>query len=422
MQEQATDQPATHRPVDRPATTPIVAPARAMSRPAARWSAARVATSQLSTTVVMALAATCAALIAIFGDKTHGVTATTVTLALVGLLPWALEAGGVRLHPAAFLLMTMVPAGAIVLIDRNPGGMFPVMIAVVWLTRARTHGAITALTVVSGFGICVGLAVLERTTHETGTIYFLGGIGVAWLAGLMIRRQEMLVAELQAAQAQRNEHAAANERTRIAREVHDVVAHSLTVTMLHVTGARRALSHDPARAAEALERAEIVGRESLDSIRQVVGLLRCDDGRADSAPLPLLTDIPSLIDQYREAGVRVTADLQLDDIAADATTSLTAFRVVQEALSNALQHSPGTPVELRVASDGEGTVLRIVVENPTTGGDPTGLRRTDRVGLGLRGMAERVRAAGGSVEVGVTERHTWCIEAALPLRRAVTSS
>ncbi len=125
MQEQATDQPATHRPVDRPATTPIVAPARAMSRPAARWSAARVATSQLSTTVVMALAATCAALIAIFGDKTQGVTATTVTLALVGLLPWALEAGGVRLHPAAFLLMTMVPAGAIVLIDPRKSGSKP---------------------------------------------------------------------------------------------------------------------------------------------------------------------------------------------------------------------------------------------------------------------------------------------------------
>jgi signal transduction histidine kinase len=282
----------------------------------------------------------------------------------------------------------------------------------------RTSAAITALTVTCGVGIAVGLAVLERTTHETGTVYFIGGLGVSWLAGIMIRRQEMLVAELQQAQAQQFEHAAASERTRIAREVHDVVAHSLTVTMLHVTGARRALAHDPARAAEALERAETVGRESLDSIRQVVGLLRSGDGHDDAAPLPELNDIPSLVDQYRHAGLQVAADLQLDGIAADATTSLTAFRVVQEALSNALQHSPGAPVDLHVVGDGGGTVLRIVAENPTVTVGPAASRRDDRVGLGLRGMAERVRAAGGSVDAGATDHHTWRIDAALPLRRS----
>jgi len=96
------------------------------------------------------------------------------------------------------------------------------------------------------------------------------------------------------------------------------------------------------------------------------------------------------------------------------TTSLTAFRVVQEALSNVLQHSPGAPLELSVTGDGAGTVLRIVAENPTTTSPRTG----GRIGLGLLGMTERVRAAGGSVEIGATAQNTWRIDAALPLRRA----
>lgn len=380
---------------------------------------------RLSTTLVMSLAAVASALIAIFGDK-ESLSGLTVAFALIGLVPWALEAGGVRLHSAAFLAMTMVPAGVIVLADRNPGGMFPVMLAVVSITRRHCSAWLTGLCIGSAAGLAIGLAILEGTTHETGTVYFLGGVGVAWLAGSMLHRQELLVRQLQEAAARERHHAATEERTRIAREVHDVVAHSLTVTMLHVTGARRALSHDPARAAEALERAETVGRESLDSIRQVVGLLRSHDpstraGDGGEAPLPELADIPALVDQFRDAGLRVAADLELDGVAADATTSLTAFRVVQEALSNVLQHSPGSPVELSVAEDGRGTVLRIVAENPTV--EVGGASRSGgRQGLGLLGMTERVRAAGGSVEVGATERNTWRIEAALPLRRAAALS
>ncbi len=379
---------------------------------------------RLSTTLVMSLAAVAAALIAIFGDR-EAFSGLTVAFALTGLLPWALEAGGVRLHPLAFLSMTMVPAGVVVLIDRNPGGMFPVMLTVVSMTRRNCSPWLTGLCIAGAAGLTVGLAVLEGTVDETGTVYFLGGVGVSWLAGSMLHRQEVLVREVREAADRERRHAAAEERTRIAREIHDVVAHSLTVTMLHVTGARRTLTHDPERAAEALERAETVGRESLDSIRQVVGLLRAHDPSArsvdgDDAPLPELADIPALVDQFRGAGLRVAAELELDGVAADAATSLTAFRVVQEALSNVLQHSPGAPVELSVTEDGHGTVLRIVAENPAVA--TTCARGGRREGLGLLGMTERVRAAGGSVEVGATERDTWRIEAALPLRRSAALS
>lgn len=137
-----------------------------------------------------------------------------------------------------------------------------------------------------------------------------------------------------------------------------------------------------------------------------------------------MADIAALVEQFRSAGLQVDAELELDDVVADPTTSLTAYRVVQEALSNALQHAPGAPVTLRVVRDGAGTVLRIVAENPTVA-EPS--RSRDRDGLGIRGMNERVRAAGGSVEAGTVEtgapdRPTWRVDAALPLRRAAALS
>lgn len=365
-----------------------------------------------STTTVMAIAALGAALIAIFGDKQQ-IGGLTIAFALAGLVPWAAVAGGIRVHPVVMVVSTLVPAAVIVLADRNPGGSFPLMLTVVWVTRSLVSSWLKWATLAASAGIIVGLALLEDTTHETGTIYFLGGLAVAWMAGTMVRRQERLVAELQAAQGQQVEHAASVERARIAREVHDVVAHSLTVTLLHVTGARRALATDPSRAAEALERAETIGRESLGSIRQVVLLLRADElGQPSSAPLPRLEEVPALVEQFRAAGLDVQANVQLDGVDPDPATSLAGFRVVQESLSNVLQHAPGASVSLSVAAEPGGERVRIEAENPVA----PGARRSERMGLGVRGMTERVRAAGGSLDAGLTEVGTWKVAVTLPLR------
>lgn len=375
-----------------------------------------------STTVSMSIAAVCAALISMAGDK-NAFSSVTLVAALVGLVPWALEAGGLTLSPVTFLTLTAIPAGVIVLVDRNPGGMFPMMLAIVSLTRRSDAVWLTVASVAAGLTMAFGLAVLEGTIHETGAVYFAGGVGVAWLAGSMIRRQEILLAELQAASDRQNEHAAAAERTRIAREVHDVVAHSLTVTLLNVSGARRTLATDPERAAEALERAETVGRESLDSIRQIVGLLRDDSVTTvegeQSAPLPVLADIPTVVEQFRSAGLRVEADLDLDGMSADPATALAGYRVVQEALSNVMQHAPGSPVTLTVENHFDDGVLRITAVNPVPGNTS---RRSDRAGLGLLGMSERVRAAGGDVHTGATDTGEWRVEVTLPLRRTSSAT
>ena len=298
---------------------------------------------RLSTTLVLAIAAVGCALLAIFGED-GSFRAGTIAPALLGLVPWALEAAGVRVPPALFAAWSLGCAAAIVLWQENPGGMFPVMVMVVWVLRETGDFRVTVPTIVVSAGLIIGLAIMDGNTHESGALYFLGGIGISALSGLMLRRQELITAELAAMNELRVEHAASEERARIARDVHDVVAHSLTVVMLHLTGARRVLATDPQAADEALARAESVGRDSLESIRQVMGLLR-EPGRE---AVPGIAELPSLLEAYRAGGLAI--DASVDNVRAlDPATGLVIYRVVQESLTNALRHAPGAAcrVELR---------------------------------------------------------------------------
>ena len=324
---------------------------------------------RLSTTLVLALAAVGCALVAIFGED-GSFRAGTIAPALLGLVPWALEAAGVRVPPALFAAWSLGCAAAIVLWQENPGGMFPVMVMVVWVLRETGDLRITVPTLVVSAGLITGLAIMDGSAHENGLFYFLGGIGISALSGMMLRRQELITAELAAMNELRVEHAAAEERARIARDVHDVVAHSLTVVMLHLTGARRVLATDPQAADEALARAESVGRDSLESIRQVMGLLR-EPGRE---AVPGIAELPSLLDAYRAGGLAV--DASIDDVrAVDPATGLVVYRVVQESLTNALRHAPGAACTVALRESAERELTVEVRNGPGVGGaarQPTG--------------------------------------------------
>jgi signal transduction histidine kinase len=364
---------------------------------------------RVSTTLLMSLAAVAMAVVAMLGED-GAFTPLTVTMALVGLVPWALVAGGVRLPPWLFLLLAVPPGVVIVVVSDNPGGMFPLMLAVVWLTRISRSAWLPAIAVTASF-----LAILETTfsmgsADDSGIVYFTGGLGISWLSGLLLRRQDALTAQLEAMRDAQVEQLAASERARIAREVHDVVAHSLTVVMLNLTGARRALASDPERADEALARAEVVGRDSLDSIRQVMGLLRESESVA-ALPQPAIDGIAELVDGYRRAGLGV--ELSIGAVACvDATVELVIYRLVQESLANVLQHAPGATATVALADDGDGVGVRI--ENgPATAPEPPASERT---GLGRRGMSERVRAVGGRFESRATQSGGWLVSAWLPAR------
>ncbi|HVU91167.1 MAG TPA: histidine kinase, partial [Jatrophihabitans sp.] len=209
----------------------------------------------------------------------------------------------------------------------------------------------------------------------------------------------------EAAQAGLARRAQAEERARVARELHDVIGHSLTVSLMHVTAARLALDEDRDEAARALEEAERLGRASLAEVRQAVGLLRSADGSESTAPLPGGAEIKDLIEQFRTAGVEVRAGIDGDLAALPPTVGLAAYRILQEALTNAVKHAPGAAVavEIELAAD----AVRLGV-------DSAGAPRAGS-GLGLVGMRERAESLGGTLAAG-PGGSGWLVRAELPLR------
>jgi len=233
---------------------------------------------------------------------------------------------------------------------------------------------------------------------------WMAGTTLTVLASLLICHEIDLVAQLRAAQAGLAERARAEERTRIARELHDVIAHTLTVSLLHVTSARLAVEHDPADAARALAEAERLGRESLDEVRLVVGMLHqaADGGR--TAPLPGAGDLPALVGRFRSAGTDVSLAIDGDTSRLPATTSLAVYRILQEALTNTVKHAPGAPTAVRLSVDVD--TVGLTVDSAAEPGTGTG--------VGVVSMRERAESLGGRCQAGPGGRG-WLVQATLPL-------
>jgi signal transduction histidine kinase len=188
--------------------------------------------------------------------------------------------------------------------------------------------------------------------------------------------------------------------------VHDLVAHSLAVTMLHLTGARLALADgETAEAQSALAAAERLGRSSMTGIRNAVGLLADADADVNWRPEPDAGDLAALVEDYRRAGVDVTlVRTGADDIAIDTGTGLALYRLLQESLANAVRHAPAQPISIRLdATPGR---LELQVTNPVV----APAQRSD--GHGLVGMRERAEQLGGRFDAGPSEAG-WTVHAML---------
>jgi signal transduction histidine kinase len=239
----------------------------------------------------------------------------------------------------------------------------------------------------------------------------------AWLAGvtltvgfsLMNKHERDLLMQLRQAQAGLAEQAKTQERNRIARELHDVIGHTLVVSLLHVQSARLAVEHDPADAARALAEAERLGRECLAEVRITAGMLREDDapggdGDGGMAPLPGIDGLPALVERFRSVGADLTLTVEGVTGHLPATTGLAVYRIAQEALTNAVKHAPDSLTALRLTI-GAGTVTLTAdsLAEPGTG-----------TGLGLVSMRERAESLGGSCEAGPGGRG-WLVRATLPV-------
>ena len=341
-------------------------------------------------------------------------------------------AGVIRLNPSAAAAaaggVVAVGAASLLLLGWRP----------VLLYAALATAGIAVLgngmsSNIGWFTVCLlaGWCVLAGTRRE-GLAYWAGAMLLfasewlwgghpdpgwgAWLAGttltvafsLLIRHDRDLLRRLRLAQAGLAEQARAQERNRIARELHDVIGHTLTVSLLHVQGARLAVEHDPADAGHALAEAERLGRECLAEVRTAVGMLREDDAADRSAPLPGAAGLPALVEQFRSAGADVTLTVEGDLAGLPATTGLAVYRIAQEALTNAAKHAPGAPAEVRLRVGASEVTL--AADSRTVPGKGAGAGP----GLGVISMRERAESVGGSCEAGPGGRG-WLVRATLPL-------
>ena len=332
---------------------------------------------------------------------------------VAALVPWALLAGDIRVGPWTMVVAGIGIPGAVVVVYDAPGAIFLALLAVAWL--AATGESLGAeITAVVGGAIVVPIlyAVQDWADEWEAAVFFATGGLITWCIGRMLRRERRLVAALTEAQDRLEAAASAAERQRIARDVHDVVGHSLSVMLLNVSGARRVLTRDPVAAAEALDRAEQAGRGSLQSVRAIVGLLRTPD-EAGAQPQPGAADIVGLVNTAATAGLPVRAEVTGDLDAVDPYAGLAAYRLVQEALANVEHHAPGSDVVVRVVNDDDRLAVS-VCNGPARQAAPP---PTGRGGSGLDGMRQRVGAVGGTVSAG-PHGGGWMVEGSIPLQRA----
>lgn len=247
------------------------------------------------------------------------------------------------------------------------------------------------------------------TTSVVGGIYLIAVLlaGRRRLGDELTRQREHTAEE----QARRE---LIEERTRIARELHDVVAHSMSVIQVQASTARYRLPDLPANAAAEFDDLAATARSSLTEMRRLLGVLRTEDQSAELAPQQGIEDVPALVDSIRRAGVDVGLELVTADVsAAPAGVQIAAFRIVQEALSNAVRHAPGSRISVRVRTDDAAIHLRVHNTRATrevsasSGAAQPG-------GHGLRGMRERVALVDGSLEAGSDADGGWTVGAVLP--------
>jgi len=278
-------------------------------------------------------------------------------------------------------------------------GWFAICVLAGWCALVTGTGTTLAFCAAALVGF--GLEWL-LTVDDHGWAAWIAGTTFATFCCLLARRERDLAQRLRIAQAGLAERVRAEERNRIARELHDVLAHSLTVSLLHVSSARLAVEENPAGAVQALADAERLGRECLAEVRQVVGLLR-DDGGGIAAPLPGADQLGPLVERFRSAGAEVSLTVAGDPARLTAGAGLAVHRILQEALTNAARHAPGAPVRAALSVSEAGTVL--VVDS----GGPPG----SGTGGGLMSMRERAEMLGGNCAAGPCGGG-WRVRAELP--------
>ncbi|HEU4658657.1 MAG TPA: histidine kinase [Capillimicrobium sp.] len=330
-----------------------------------------------------------------------------------------------RRHPllvAAIVCAVIVQAAAWTLpseVSISP--LLPLLIAAYSLGAHDDRGLRTAwIGLVMTSLTVVAVSALMHSTVWGDYVFPTLIIGMGWVGGRLLRARILLTAELHEeavrAEEERERHAelaVAEERRRIARELHDVVAHSMSVMVVQAGGARRIGERDPARAAGAAAQIERTGREALSEMRRLLGVLRVDGAETPLAPQPGMDRLAALVERARAAGLPVELAVEGDRRSLPAGVDLAGYRIVQEALTNAMKHAGSAPTSVRVRYGDDAVELEVANDEPARGAT----LRSEGAGHGLIGMRERARVVGGEVDAGPRPGGGFAVRARLPLAR-----
>jgi len=265
---------------------------------------------------------------------------------------------------------------------------------------------------------CAAIVVYNKPDHNAAELVFIPLLfAIGWLGGFAVRERadEAEAAGARASQAERERDAAARiavaeERARIARELHDIVAHAVSVMVLQVGAIRHGLPEELADDAEALEGVERTGRSALAEMRRLLGAMRRDGDTLELAPRPGIDRLDALLDDVGRAGLPVELHVEGEPFPLPQAIDVSAYRIVQEGLTNALKHAHASraDVTVRYRSD----ELQIEVRD-----DGGGSSRSDGLGHGLVGVRERVKIYGGDMTAGPADGRGYVLSTRLPLGR-----
>jgi signal transduction histidine kinase len=309
---------------------------------------------------------------------------------------WALPAG----------LATLAASAAVLAYGVIPPYAAPVLIAALALTQYSVAAGLppsrSLPVLVTGLAGAAALALL----WPSAPLAAVPAVAVPWLVGWLVRHQRRLTERIA---DERIARAVTDERLRIARDMHDTVAHSLSMIAMKASVARHVAAVRPQESMTALEVIETASREALVEMRRAVGLLRADQDPA--IPSGSDEDLRALADRAEQAGIQVELTL-VGEATPPAGVRLVVHRIVQEALTNVIRHAKATRCTVSVEAGKEAVTVQVVDDGTATVAAPGG------TGYGLRGMRERVTAYGGSLQTGPRMAGGFSVAARMPYHQS----
>jgi signal transduction histidine kinase len=339
--------------------------------------------------------------------------------------------------PVALFVAYMVALAALALRRRFPLPAVAVAasaLTIEWLVFGASEGfGVFLILVIAGYAAAayedrgralVGLAVLAATavvwsfrdptqtklSDHIGAAGWMSTVLIAWLVGSYVRHLRWRASRAELEREERAEAAVASERARIARELHDIIAHNVSVMVVQAEAADEMLDRNrPERARAPVQMIEETGRAALGEMRRMLGVLRDADARPAVTPQPGIANLELLLAKVRESGLPVELDVEGEPRPLPPGLDLSAFRIVQEALTNALKHAGPARAHVLVRFAPDALELEVYDDGPGAGGETTG-------GNGLVGMRERAALFGGELEAGRPKEGGFRVRARLPLR------